>query len=408
MSNRKYSIALVVPALALGGGVPTVASFLYRVMYESGRYSPEIISLATSARDETSVRFLSPSTWLKGVRLTTGVWQGLPYSHVGSFMAEVEFQRYRSRKFLTELLGRYDLVQVVAGTPAWMLAAQDYEGPIALQVATLTATERRANVGQGQWWEICWRRLMTKVATGMEGPALQRADAIFVENRWMYQHLNREASPGKVIFAPPGVDTDHFHPTKYQQDGFILSVGRFSDRRKNVKLLFEAYHRFTQSRRRVPDLVLVGKAPAGRDLAYAAQLGILDRLRVYEDVSPRELAGLYRQASIFALASDEEGLGVVILEAMASGLPVVSTRCGGPETSVVDGENGYLSPVGDAGALAEALERLHVDARLRSKMARASRQAAVERFSLPVTGGVFLNRYEGLLSGRRQSASASR
>ena len=63
-----------------------------------------------------------------------------------------------------------------------------------------------------------------------------------------------------------------------------------------------------------------------------------------------ELVELYRGAALLALSSDEEGLGLVILEAMASGIPVVSTACGGPQTSVVDGETGFLTPVGDAAA----------------------------------------------------------
>ena len=61
---------------------------------------------------------------------------------------------------------------------------------------------------------------------------------------------------------------------------------------------------------------------------------------------------------MFLLSSNEEGLGLVIGEAMAAGLPVVSTRCGGPETFVVEGVTGYLTPVGDAQAMALKIAEL--------------------------------------------------
>ncbi len=110
-----------------------------------------------------------------------------------------------------------------------------------------------------------------------------------------------------------------------------------------------------------------------------------------------ELADLYRHAMFFVLPSDEEGIGIVLLEAMASGLPVVSTCCGGPETAVLDGETGFLTPVGDAQALADAMQHLLDNPALRRRMGQAGRRIAEERFSLDVTGKVFLRKYDELL-----------
>ena len=64
---------------------------------------------------------------------------------------------------------------------------------------------------------------------------------------------------------------------------------------------------------------------------------------------------MYQRAAVFALPSDDEGLGIVILEAMACGVPVVATRCGGPEDIITDGTDGFLVPRYDAGALASRL-----------------------------------------------------
>ena len=94
---------------------------------------------------------------------------------------------------------------------------------------------------------------------------------------------------------------------------------------------------------------------------------------------------------------NEEGRGIVVLEAMASGLPVVSTDCGGPATSVLQGVTGFLTPVGDAVALAGAMERLLEDPDLSRHMGETGRQRAVERFSLHITGQAFLDVYDKLL-----------
>ena len=110
-----------------------------------------------------------------------------------------------------------------------------------------------------------------------------------------------------------------------------------------------------------------------------------------------ELARLYREVVVFVLSSDEEGLGIVILEAMASGLPVVSTDCGGPGTAIVEGKTGFLTPVGDADALAEAMQRFLDDSSLCQHMGRAGRRVAGEQFSLAVTGKVYLDHYDRLL-----------
>ena len=86
-----------------------------------------------------------------------------------------------------------------------------------------------------------------------------------------------------------------------------------------------------------------------------------------------------------------------MLEAMASGLPVVSTDCGGPATSVLQGVTGFLTPVGNAVALACAMERLLADPDLARRMGETGRQRAVEWFSLRVTGSAFLDVYDRLL-----------
>ena len=123
-------VAVVVPGLEEGGGVPAVALFLARVMRESGRYEPSFISLPMSSADPASVALRSPRSWRRGIQTETGEWGGERFTRVGNHLSEFEFQRYRPRRVLTELLSTFDLVQIVAGAPAWgWIARASVEAP---------------------------------------------------------------------------------------------------------------------------------------------------------------------------------------------------------------------------------------------------------------------------------------
>jgi glycosyltransferase involved in cell wall biosynthesis len=396
--KAKRSVALVVPDLSMHSGVPTVALFLHRVISASGRYTPEMISVSTSARDANSTRISSPASWLKPATVSKGTWNGIEYSHVGAEFTELEFQRYRPRRVLTDLLNRFDLVQVVAGCPPWALLTKDYAGKVALQVATLTAVERASMLKQLPTFRRWWLSAMTRINTSIEGPAIRRADVVFVENKWMFDLLSAEHGSDKVVFAPPGIDADFFQPAGYQKDGYLLSVGRFNDPRKNVRMLFDAYSRLRKERPDAPRLVLAGEVgPLDSDLDYAESLGITRHLEIFQKVPLEKLRSLYQNAALFLLSSNEEGFGLVIAEAMACGLPVVSTGCGGPETLVVEGVTGHLTPVGDAEALKKRVAELLDDPEKRARFGAAGRARAVDKFSLEAAGKIFLQRYDALL-----------
>jgi glycosyltransferase involved in cell wall biosynthesis len=374
--------------------------FLHRVLIDSCHYTPHIISLAMSSRDEQSVRLLSPASWLRSFQVAEGTWQGLPYRHAGVFLAEVEFQRYQPRRQLTELLNQYDLVQVVAGTPAWGYVARDAQCPVCLFTATIIRKDRATRLRQQRGWRRLWYTMMTDMNARIEQAALQRVSCVFGESIYTCDLLRSIVAQEKLVLGVPGVDTDVFQPDTYCPHGHILAVGRFSDSRKNVRLLFDAYHRLRQNLPDAPRLSLAGHPPVASDQEYAVSLGIADQIDIHGSVTLQQLAELYRGASIFVLPSDEEGLGIVILEAMASGLPVVSTDCGGPATAVVKGETGYLTPVGDATAMAEALQRLIEAPSLRQRMGQAGRKVAEDRFSIAAAGQAYLEQYDALLKRR--------
>jgi glycosyltransferase involved in cell wall biosynthesis len=164
-------------------------------------------------------------------------------------------------------------------------------------------------------------------------------------------------------------------------------------------MLFRAY---SMLRERVPDtprLVLAGsEGPTESDWALARKLGLAGWIEFRKNPGVEELANLYREATLFVLSSNEEGFGVVVVEAMASGIPVVCTSCGGPESIVKDGETGYLTRVADPERMALRLEQLLRTPGKRREMGAEARRITEERFSLQASVAAYLNVYDQLLA----------
>ncbi len=399
MIVNPHRVALITHDLKGAGGSSTMLGFLYRVLTESGLYQPDVISLATSTSDSASVRLLKPSSWWHGPAVETREWRNIPYLHVGAVATEIEFQRYRPRAVLDRLLNEYDLIQFVVGVPAWAGVAQRVNRPVVLWTATTVLADRSSRLNAAPQPRRAWQKMMTHFARRYERLGLQTADQVLALSNYTMQSVLNLCPIDHISVAVCGVDTAVFTPGP-DRGNYILAVGRLSDARKNVRLLLQAYAQFLRECKSVPDLYLVGDLPTAAALQYVSQLGIRAHVQFLGPKHGAELAEVYRQARCFVLSSDEEGLGIVILEAMASGLPVVSTDCGGPATAIVAGETGVLTPVGDADALAQAMQSLWEQPALRRQMGQAGRQRAVERFSIEATGRIFQEKYDELIARR--------
>jgi glycosyltransferase involved in cell wall biosynthesis len=171
-----------------------------------------------------------------------------------------------------------------------------------------------------------------------------------------------------VLVAHPGAGDAFFAIERGagQRKPVILFVGGDFERKGGPALL-RAWREIAQE----ADLIVVGDAP------LADEPG----LRVERNVRPgsEQLHALYRDADVFCLPTLGDCTPVVIGEAMAAGLPVVTTDVGSNSESVMEAETGFVLPVGDGTALTEALRRLCSDPDLRVAMGRAGRERAHER-----------------------------
>jgi sugar transferase (PEP-CTERM/EpsH1 system associated) len=206
-------------------------------------------------------------------------------------------------------------------------------------------------------------------------------------------------------FAPGGESPMHLLPTTWRVEApFIIgSVGRIQSVKDHATLV-RAFARLVAERpalRSCLRLAIIGDGPLLpmlRELTHSYGVaditwfpGALDNIH--------EVLHLF---DVFVLPSLNEGISNTLLEALASGLPVIATRVGGNVEIVDERCNGRLFTAGDAAMLAGLLGEYIDDARLRNGHARAARQAATARFSLDVMVGQYRAVYESLLMGDPQ------
>jgi phosphatidyl-myo-inositol dimannoside synthase len=211
----------------------------------------------------------------------------------------------------------------------------------------------------------------------------------------------RRAAPGiadRVVEVPPGVDVSAITPRKAAerraarvrlglpaQGPLVVSVSRLVPR-KGMDVLIEAANRLAPS---YPDLVLAIGGD-GRELARLRRLAAASpqRVAVLGRVSDEDRAALLGAADVFAMACrsrwlglEQEGFGIVFLEAAAAGVPQVAGDSGGASEAVLDGVTGVVVEApGDPGAVAEALRGLLADPAGRRRMGRAGRARVQEFF----------------------------
>lgn len=231
------------------------------------------------------------------------------------------------------------------------------------------------------------------------------ADAIGVVSEAVRRDIAYSARrPDKFHVLHNPVDTDHFSPRARDDDAvltrlpnddgspIVLGVGRF-DRAKNLPLLIEALARVQEPAR----LVLLGEGVERSRLeALARSLGIADRVHMPGFVI--DPAAWYRRAAVHAVASDCEGFGNTIIEALATGTGVVMADCAGAPPELLGyGRYGTIVPAGDKGAMAAALTEA-----IRHKPDPAPLIARARDFSLEAC----LNRYEAMVEATRGVNSA--
>ncbi|MBV8545526.1 MAG: glycosyltransferase family 4 protein [Acidobacteria bacterium] len=235
-------------------------------------------------------------------------------------------------------------------------------------------------------------RLALTIQARLEARHVRHADRVVTTSAYSagriasFYGIDRE----KIAIVPELIDLDAWDRAlagapREQGPPRILTVAHLYPR-KGVDTLLRAFA--TTPRDAV--LRIVGSGPERERLEELSHtLAIADRVHFLGHLPFTALAAEYRNATLFALPTEQEGFGIVFLEAMASGLPIIATRVAAVPEVVSDGVTALLANPGDESTLAQLLETLLGDAALRKRLGDAGR-AHVARFAAPVVARQFL------------------
>jgi D-inositol-3-phosphate glycosyltransferase len=236
------------------------------------------------------------------------------------------------------------------------------------------------------------------------------------------------ADRAKLHIIPCGVDLNVFRPMRQadardalgrdQCERIVLFVGRI-EQIKGIDVLLRAlgllFFRHPEFRNDLCLLVVGGALDPNDDSPEIEKIEELQRLvhqhRMEANVSfvgsmdQQRLALFYAAADVCAVPSLTESFGLVALEAMACGTPVVGTRVGGLQTLIDDGQSGLLVPAGDYQALAESIAKVLTDHRLRMHLAHGARDRA-EHYSWRSVGDQVETLYAKILAGETSEVEA--
>jgi D-inositol-3-phosphate glycosyltransferase len=234
------------------------------------------------------------------------------------------------------------------------------------------------------------------------------------------QTIRHYGAPTPISVIPGGVDLEHFAPRPGAEaraalglgttERVLLFVGRIQ-RLKGLEVLLRAFGQLNDLNAR---LLIVGgqrgTSHEAREISrlhhLATRLGIAERTTFVGAVAHERLPLYYSAADATVMPSSYESFGLVAVESLACGTPVVATRVGGLTSIVHDGETGFLIPWRDADLFAERLRRLLEDEPLRKRLASQTR-ASVLGYGWDRIADEHLVLYEDVRAVHRVSAAAS-
>ncbi|MFN0095690.1 MAG: glycosyltransferase [Dehalococcoidia bacterium] len=318
----------------------------------------------------------------------------------------------RNLRTFAQSAGGYDVVHSHYWQSGWAggILARDLEAPHTVMFHTLGEVKNRARISEQE----------PVLRIRHERTVVRRATAILTASDHERGLLQRYygAEPAKLHTIPCGVDLDLFTPRDRDAsrqalalDGerpVILWVGRL-EKLKGVDVLISAA---AQLERRDFTLLIVGGDDRASSLRHelerqARDFGIEANVRFEGAVAHDDLPTYYSAADLCVVPSYYESFGLVAVEAMACGTPVVASRVGGLVSTVVDGVTGFLIPWRCPEPFAEKMELLLANPELRANFSAAARRS-VERFRWSRIGADMASFYEHLFRDHWTGPAAKR
>ncbi len=358
-----------------------------------------LVNDLTSLKDFTVTRFIrnlsiNVSNY-NNVRIIKSIYWKIPRSEKLNIRLWSRKTLRLFRKYLSRY-GRPDLIHLHSSMWAGYAASLIYKK----YCIPYIITEHRSRFVYNN---IYARRLIKKYYIKYIRRALEKSGFIITVSKSMINTLV-EINPSvrdRIETIPNMTDTGFFvgKPGKKQTKPFIfLSIGLFEEA-KGMDILLKAFAQFSVKYK--DSLLKIAGDGSQRAGLYSLRdkLGIKDKVIFLGKISQDKLLSEYQEANAFVLASRFEAFGVVFIEALSAGLPVIGTRSGGPE-EIINEANGILADTNDVDELVDAMERLYKN--YNKYDPGIIRQYIIDNYSEDIIAGRIIEKYNYVMKSSGQ------
>lgn len=293
------------------------------------------------------------STSLKNLKFTSNVqnlnYFGMKCVEIGSRWAFWEPGHYKfNLDFWKEQLKGYDYFLAVSGTCICAHPLALLNKKFGMLISTPYNDDRSRRVDELHGIRYIIDRVANKKMLQIEKHILESSSFIWALSNYSKKEFEKitQKQTSNILCCGHPIDCNSLPTLAAKEENIIIAVGRFSDPRKNIDMLLRAFSKISRS---IPNakLYVVGKTPEYNRIKQFIKLPFFQNVIFTGQVSARDLESLYQRASLMLMTSYQEGFGIVGLEALLHGTPIIATNCGGPADYIINDLTGYLVEIND-------------------------------------------------------------
>jgi glycosyltransferase involved in cell wall biosynthesis len=301
----------------------------------------------------------------------------------------------RARDWILEHANDFDVVHDNQTLADGILDLQRSGVPVVTTIHhPITRDRRVALSGEPRW---CWRLLIRRWHRflSMQARVASQLDHIVTVSQLSATDIATDfgVMPNTISVVPNGVDTALFKPLPgvSRRPRQVIATASADAPLKGLAVLLRAFKNLVDADPSTELVLIARPKPGGDTEALIEQLALRDRIRFVGDASHEQINRLYAESAVAVVPSLYEGFGLPAVEAMAAGIPLVSTD-GGALKEVV-GEGGLQVRAGDSAALADAIQHVLSDSELAQALAQRGLARARQQFCWSVCAGQMVDLY---------------
>lgn len=388
MSNLKLCILTLDPFNK--GGVLTMTKIFYKIAKDNNLDPFLVYNIVPSLRgdyykqfDISFVKLYKPPS----ISLLKEEVFGMKGVGIPRILPEFEFLNYVTNiKLWKKAIRNFNVYFAIGGNNLVALPYIFFKKDFCIWVASTLCEDRIDRMKKQKLLRKIRDYFSLPILLYFEKLVFKKAKKILALSKYTEKKIisKYKFTENKIFTVPYPIDTELFCPLNYKSrtNNYILFTGRFTDPRKNIFLLLNAFLKIKQNYPYIK-LKLIGDKLNNPIKKFILKNNLENDIEIKEFINSKELIKYYQDALLFIVPSFQEGLCISALEALACGIPVISTKCGGPEEFIVDGYNGYLVENNNLNSLiSKTMFFLGLNDKIKKEMSKNARKFILENYSI--------------------------